>query len=110
MKVLLNQHLSWKLKTKLAPIFDDVKHVKDLGFTEVDDSTIIAWAKENGYAIITKDSDYNDYVIRNGHPPLIIWLKVGNCSTDLIVKLLNKNISKIIIESKNGDSGVIIIV
>jgi hypothetical protein len=40
MKILLNQHLSWKLKQILIELFDDVKHVKDLNYTQADDLKI----------------------------------------------------------------------
>jgi predicted nuclease of predicted toxin-antitoxin system len=29
--------------------------------------------------------------VLKGHPPKIIWIKVGNCSTDKIELLLRKN-------------------
>lgn len=29
--------------------------------------------------------------VLKGHPPKIIWVKVGNCSTDKIEALLRKN-------------------
>ena len=110
MKILLNQHLSWKLKVKLTALFDDVKHVKDLGFTEVDDRVIIAWAKDNGYAIVTKDSDYNEIMVNSGPPPIIIWLRMGNCSTRVVEHIFAQNISRILIESNNSESGIISIV
>jgi predicted nuclease of predicted toxin-antitoxin system len=107
MKILLNQHLSWKLVDRLAPYFEEVRHVRDLNYTEADDHMIISWARENGFGIVTKDSDYNDLVVSSGPPPIIIWLRTGNCSTALIESILVRNVSRIVIEAQNSASGII---
>jgi predicted nuclease of predicted toxin-antitoxin system len=33
---------------------------------------------------VTKDSDYSDVSVLRGFPPKVIWLRLGNCTTDQI--------------------------
>ncbi|MCC5921505.1 MAG: DUF5615 family PIN-like protein [Cyclobacteriaceae bacterium] len=49
------------------------------------------FAKEKEYTIITFDADFVDLNILFGHPPKIIWLRIGNTATDYLAqKLLDK--------------------
>ena len=109
MRILLNQHLSWKLKARLGPLFEDVLHVRDLGLSRAADQQILEWARQHAYAIVTKDSDYNDLVISGGPPPVVIWLRMGNCSTRQIEEVLIRNLSSIKILAGNSESGIIAI-
>jgi len=43
--------------------------------------------QKNGYSIVTFDADYFDIASLKGHPPKIIWLRVGNTTTDNLAKL-----------------------
>jgi len=44
--------------------------------------------KINNYTIVTFDSDYFDIANLKGHPPKIIWLRIGNTSTNAIANIL----------------------
>ena len=46
-----------------------------------DDTVIWEFARENGFAIVTKDSDFYERSLVHGYPPQVIWLKCGNVST-----------------------------
>jgi hypothetical protein len=41
-----------------------------------------------GLAIVTKDADFRQRSFLLGHPPKIVWLRTGNCSTKLIENLI----------------------
>ena len=56
--------------------------------TETDDGILWEWAKEHGFTIVSKDTDFYQRAIVFGHPPKFIWLRVGNCPTSLIANLL----------------------
>ena len=86
MKLLFDNNLSHKLVSRLDDLFPDSSHVMTEGLDEAEDHEIWDYAKENGFAIITKDSDYDDLSIVRGFPPKVIWLKIGNCR---VVILLN---------------------
>jgi len=49
------------------------------GLDESEDNLIWEFAKENGFTITTKDSDFNEILLVNGFPPQVIWIRTGNC-------------------------------
>lgn len=46
------------------------------------DDQIWDYAQRNGFAIVTKDEDFDNLATLRGSPPKIIWLQLGNCTTD----------------------------
>jgi predicted nuclease of predicted toxin-antitoxin system len=87
MKLLFDQNLSSKLPPILNPVFPGSKHVKDFGLTGNDDEAIWQLASEQSFVIVSKDSDFLHRSLLRGHPPKVIQVRVGNCSTHHIHKL-----------------------
>ncbi len=81
MKLLFDQNLSPKLVNRLADLFPDSTHVQTAGLDCADDNQIWEYARLNGYAIVSKDVDYNNLSVMRGWPPKVIWLLLGNCTT-----------------------------
>lgn len=52
-----------------------------MGLDCADDDRVWEHARLNGYAIVTKDEDYNNLSVLRGCPPKVIWLQLGNCTT-----------------------------
>ena len=52
------------------------------------DSGIWLYAGGHGFAVVSKDSDFQQRSLLYGHPPKFIWLRVGNCPTSVITQLL----------------------
>lgn len=88
MRLLLDQNLSHRLKHPLAPVYADVAHVRDFGLERADDTSVWSFAKDKGFAIVSKDSDFHQRSLVFGHPPKVIWLRLGNCSTSDIEEVL----------------------
>ena len=88
MKLLLDQNLSWKLAGQLETLFPATSHIKTLLTTESDDRDIWFYAKENGFTIVSKDDDFEQRSILLGHPPKVIWIRLGNCKTADVASLL----------------------
>jgi predicted nuclease of predicted toxin-antitoxin system len=42
------------------------------------DSEIWQYAKDNGFVIVSRDSDFQERSLVAGHPPQVIWLKIPN--------------------------------
>lgn len=80
MKLLFDQNLSPRLPRLLADIYPESVHVREVGLREADDSQIWSYAKLNGLAIVSKDSDFQQRSLLHGSPPKFIWLRVGNCT------------------------------
>jgi predicted nuclease of predicted toxin-antitoxin system len=88
MKLLLDENISPKLAAKLSDIYPDSTHVRQVGLGRNDDLDVWKFARENGFAIVSKDSDFNHFSLLWGYPPKVIWLRTGNCSTREIAHLL----------------------
>ena len=84
MKLLFDQNLSSALARKLSDLFPESAHVKDLGMAKVDDRAVWTFAKENGFAIVSKDSDFQQLSLFFGAPPTVIWLRIGNCTNRVL--------------------------
>jgi predicted nuclease of predicted toxin-antitoxin system len=71
-KLLFDANLSHKLARNLADLFPDSVHVSDLGA-----------------------SDLPQLALVKGHPPKVIWIRLGNCTTGQIESLLRWRIDAI---------------
>ncbi|WP_017733714.1 DUF5615 family PIN-like protein [Nafulsella turpanensis] len=92
MKLLFDQNISPKIVKQLEDIFPEAKQVRHLGLENASDIQIFEFAKKNGYAVVTFDSDFVDLNVIKGFPPKIIWLKTGNLTTKAISELIHKNL------------------
>ena len=88
MKLLFDQNLSRQLIRDIQGAFPDSQHVVHLNLTTKDDEILWRFAADNGFVIISKDSDFFHRALLHGHPPKVIHLRVGNCSTQHIRNLL----------------------
>jgi predicted nuclease of predicted toxin-antitoxin system len=88
MKLLFDQNLSPRLPRLLADIYADSIHVREVSLRDAEDSEIWEYAKSNGFAIVSKDSDFQQRSLLHGAPPKFIWLRVGNCTVKRIEDLL----------------------
>ena len=57
---------------------------------ESEDVDIWEYAKAKDFTIIPKDTDFQQRSLLYGHPPKVIWLRVGNCRVQLIEELLRR--------------------
>ncbi len=88
MKLLLDQNLSPRLVALLAGSYPDIAHVRDFGLAMADDALVWEYAKTNGFAIVSKDADFHQKCFLLGHPPKVVWIRLGNCSTADVLRLL----------------------
>ena len=40
--------------------------------------------------IVSKDDDFHQRSFLYGHPPKVVWLRLGNCSTEQVAETLRK--------------------
>ncbi|MCX6279783.1 MAG: DUF5615 family PIN-like protein [Bacteroidetes bacterium] len=95
MKLLFDQNISFRVVKQLRDIFSGCKQVRELNLENSTDRQIWEYAKDNGFVIVTFDSDFFDLTILFGIPPKVIWLRFGNTSTDNLIKILIDNQSLI---------------
>ena len=68
MKLLFDQNLSPRLPRLLADIYAESVHVREVGLRDADDSDVLEYAKTRGYAIVSKDSDFQQRSLLHGAP------------------------------------------
>ncbi len=91
MKLLLDQNLSHRILTALEPVFPGSSQVSRLDLDTADDYTVWQYAKDNGFAVVTLDSDFHELATLYGAPRKIIWLKCDNRPRWYVENLLLKN-------------------
>jgi len=91
MRLLLDQNLSPRLVDRLADVYPDSNHVFLLGLERALDQQVWTYARDHSFLIVTKDSDFNDLSVLQGFPPKIIWLRLGNCTTGDVERVLRRS-------------------
>ena len=95
MKLLFDENSSYKLSRAMADLFPDSVHPRDIGLKATDDRVIWDYARDNGFVIVSKDSDFYQRSFLFGYPPKIIWIRSGNCSTRTIEGILRDHYADI---------------
>src|ERR1700730_11186695 len=88
MKLLFDQNLSHRLVGLLGVDFPGSQHVRDAGLATATDPAVWAYAAAQGLVIVSKDSDFQHRALLLGHPPKVVWVRLGNCSTSAVAALL----------------------
>jgi len=91
MKLLFDQNISYRVVRGLKDIFPSARKVGELNLENATDRQIWEYAKENDYTIVTFDSDFYDLTLLSGIPPKVIWLCLGNTSTDHLIQFFKEN-------------------
>ncbi|MEQ1860113.1 MAG: DUF5615 family PIN-like protein [Chthoniobacteraceae bacterium] len=91
MKLLLDENLSDRIVPQILDLFPDSSHVKAHSLTRTDDLLIWSFAQEHGYTIVSKDADFHQRSLVFGHPPKLVFLRIGNCPTNRITELLRSS-------------------
>lgn len=95
MKLLFDENLSPKLPHRLNDLFPSSLHVRDVGMKATDDPIVWDFAKDNNLMIVSKDADMHDLSLVFGNPPKVIWLRLGNCSTQQVEAVMRRNFDAI---------------
>jgi predicted nuclease of predicted toxin-antitoxin system len=102
-KLLFDENLSPTLPRRIADLFPNSVHVRDVGMKATDDPIVWDYAKDNDFMIVSKDADMHDLSLVFGNPPKVVWLRLGNCSTRQVEELLRRDLDviKLFYEDKN---------
>lgn len=91
MKFWLDAQLPPQLAGWLAAEFGVVASpLRDLGLRDADDAQIFQQARQQGVALISKDSDFVDMVSRFGPPPQLLWVTCGNVTNRRLQEVFGK--------------------
>ena len=109
MKFLLDQNLSHRLVSDLLVEFPGSSHVRDEDLSSASDDEVWRFAKEEGFTIVSKDTDFLNRGLLRGHPPKVIQLRLGNCSTNRIRDVLLKEKDVIKEFLGNSDESILVL-
>lgn len=90
MKLLIDENLSHELVEVLAQEYPGSTHVRSVGLRGAEDGRIWSYAREHGFAIVSKDADFRERSFVEGFPPKIVWLDVANAGTAEIAHPLRR--------------------
>ena len=85
-RLLFDQNLAPRLVGRVAAEFPGSLHVGDLNLHTATDAEVLRVAAERDLVIVTKDKDFADIVTARGGGPKVLWLILGNASTDEIAE------------------------
>jgi len=106
LKLLIDENISWRIKRLLANwSVLPANEIQTKG--KISDAIIWKYAKDHDYQLVTFDEDFVELQNLYGYPPKIIWLRMGNVSTQDIANRLTQlevTLTKFIADR---DSGVI---
>jgi predicted nuclease of predicted toxin-antitoxin system len=94
-KLVFDQNLSPVLPRRPSDCYGECQHVRDIGLMTAPDTGVWEYALVNGFAIVTKDSDFRHRSSLHGYPPKVIWIALGNCSTKTIEDLLRQRVAEV---------------
>ncbi len=96
MKLLFDENLSPRLPRLLADLFPGSAHIREAQLTRSADLLIWEYARHRNFAIVSKDADFYDRAMVIGAPPKVVFLQVGNCGTNQVVRLIRDSALRIV--------------
>lgn len=88
MRLLFDENLSEQLVELLTDLFPDSLHIRRLRGSGAADRIVWQLAAEHGCLLVTKDEDFQRLSISRGGPPKVVWVRLGNCTTQQVEQLL----------------------
>ena len=108
MKLLLDENLSDRVVSQILDLYPDSTHVKAHGLIHTDDVLIWSFAQQHGFTIVSKDADFHQRSLVFGHPPKLVFLRIGNGPTSRITQLLRA--SYVLLSTFDSDPATSILV
>lgn len=84
MKFLVDAQLPPALARWLRELGHDAQAVREIGLREAEDGDIWDHAIAIGAVVITKDEDFPSRAQKTGAGPVIVWLRLGNATNDIL--------------------------
>jgi len=109
MKLLFDHNLSPRLANRLGDLYPNSNHLFNLKLDTVDDSVVWEYAREHEFIIVTKDSDFSELSVIKGFPPKVIWIRIGNCTTNDVEHLVRSHAEEINNFGHESSLGILIL-
>jgi predicted nuclease of predicted toxin-antitoxin system len=108
-KLLLDQNLSHRPCDRFADLGVTLVHVRGVGLEAADDSQVRDHPAEQGFMIVSKDSDFNHRAFLFGPPPKVVWIRRGNGSTRDIEDLLRTRYQDVVTFAADTTAALLIL-
>jgi predicted nuclease of predicted toxin-antitoxin system len=109
MQLLFDENLSFRLTEAIRELFPGSRHITRSGLARgTSDRSIWEYARQNGFAIVTTDSDFVALANTLGHPPKVILLENCDYPTDVAARVLGTNAIRIS-EFERNDRPILIL-
>jgi predicted nuclease of predicted toxin-antitoxin system len=95
-KLLFDENLSARVPVALRTEYPQSVHVTGVGLSSATDEAVWQYAREHGFAIVSKDSDFRQRSFLLGPPPKVVWIRRGNCSSEEIITILRERRAEIL--------------
>ena len=73
-----------------------------VGLRDANDAAIWEFAKRNDRIIVTKDDDFADRAVNARLGPQVLWLRIGNCTNDVLFAWLEPLLPQILAKLAEG--------
>lgn len=105
MKLRFDQNLSHRLLSVIEDLFPGSVHVSEVDLQMASDERVWSYAAAHEFVIVSKDSDFHQMSFVLGHPPKVIWIRRGNCSTSEVARTLRSHVTAIREFNADGEAG-----
>jgi predicted nuclease of predicted toxin-antitoxin system len=90
-RLFFDENLSPRLVLALADLYPGSTHVDAAGLLETPDQAIWEYAAEHDLIIVSKDEDFVRLSVLLGPPPKVVAIRLGNCTTEDVIRVLVEN-------------------
>lgn len=104
---LVDENLPESLAHHLNRLGFNAAHVRRLNLGSTADENIWQFAIENSLVVVSKDSDFIDMALYTAGARLLL-LRVGNCSTDRLKDVMDKNSERIKLFLSSGQKVLVV--
>jgi len=103
MKFLIDAQLPPILGRAFASAGHDCEHVEQVGLLRADDTRIWEYALQAGSIIVSKDEDFPKLKTLDPSGPAVVWLRVGNCSNQALLRWFQPLLVDIVDRLQKGE-------
>jgi predicted nuclease of predicted toxin-antitoxin system len=107
-KLLFDENLAPRLAAALSDLYPSSIHVRDCGLLGATDGLVWQYAQENGFVIVSKDSDYFQRSALRGGPPKVIWLRIGNGNSARAEFVLRNTVERVLAFERREESCLVL--
>ena len=84
MKLLVDMNLAPRWVKTLADAGIEAAHWSSLGAADASDAAIMAFARDNGYVVLTHDLDFGAILATQGAKPSVVQIRSGDVSPEVV--------------------------